>query len=73
MTRPEFIKRLCELEGKKVQVSVGNMREIYSKITNMIAVDFLTSGNSAVLELLIKDARVKKKRLVKEIIKQMKK
>lgn len=35
MTRAQLIKSLCLMEGKKVQVSVGNVREVVKCLTQL--------------------------------------
>ena len=39
MTLQELVKKICEIEGKKIQVSVGNVREIVSIISDLYYAD----------------------------------
>jgi hypothetical protein len=44
MTKSDLIRALCANEGKKVEVSIGNMRECVSELETLIAEDCVASG-----------------------------
>ncbi len=39
MTPNQLIKRICELEGKKKEVTIGNIREVVAAIRKIIQED----------------------------------
>lgn len=44
MTKAQLIKEISKREGKKAQVSIGNIREIVSILEQMIAEDLFNRG-----------------------------
>ena len=65
MTRAQAIKLLCSLEGKKSEVSVGNMREVWARLTDQIAREWMRStfSPSPLLVCLTNEAEAKHAKL----------
>lgn len=57
MTYKELIKKLCEAEGLKNQVSVGDMREIVSILSDEMQKDML-----GITSLLVRNGKNRKKK-----------
>lgn len=62
MTRAQAIKLLCSLESGKSEVSVGNMREVWARLTDQIARE-MWELESGLHDCLIRDAKQKFKRI----------
>jgi hypothetical protein len=48
MTHKELVKLICEMEGKKVEVSIGNVKEVLKCLKKLL------KTNPWIIRLLIK-------------------